>query len=251
MSGQSLPMPLLVLGAASLGATLTSPQLSQFAALAHELLAWNERVNLTAITDTEEIQVKHFLDSLTPLPLIAEWARGGPATLVDVGAGGGMPGLPLAIALPSLHVTLVESVAKKAAFLQHAIEVLRLSNATTVHGRSEDLARAPTHRERYDLAIARAVGSVATLVELLIPFLVVGGRAVLMKTWAGVAEELSPAEGALLQLEAQLEAVVPVELGGPPGGMLGRRALIVVRKDAPTSARYPRRPGVPQRRPLV
>jgi 16S rRNA (guanine527-N7)-methyltransferase len=136
------------------------------------------------------------------------------------------------------------------AFLRHAIDALGLINAVAVHGRAELLAHSLDHRERYDLATARAVSGAATLAELLIPFLAVGGLAVLMKTPGALGEELPRAERALLQLGAHVERVLPIALAGRAGDMLGRRELILIRKEAPTDERYPRRPGTPQKRPL-
>jgi 16S rRNA (guanine527-N7)-methyltransferase len=249
VSRQSFRLLDLAANAAPLGVALSAEQLGQFDVLASELVSWNQRVNLTAIGG-REMNVKNFLDSLTVLPLIAPSVERGPAKLIDVGAGAGMPGLPLAIADPRLHVTLLESVTKKVAFLQHAIDILGLSNATALHGRAEHLAHSADHRQRYELATARAVASAATLVELLVPFLMVGGLAVLMKTPGPLDEELPRAERALLQLGAHVEGVVPVALSGSAGELLGPRVLIVVRKDCPTDERYPRRPGTPQKRPL-
>lgn len=202
-------------------------------------------MNLTSVTDPSEIEVKHFLDSLTLAPAVQELAHG-TGRLADVGSGGGFPGLPLAIAFPWLRVSLMEATAKKIDFLRHVVRELRLTNAHVVHGRAEMLAREADQRESYDLATARAVGSTATLVELLTPFLRVGGVALLMKTGAAAASEVHDAAGALRQLFAEVEEIRGVDAPG-----LADRALIVIRKKAPTLPDYPRRPGVPERRPLT
>lgn len=246
MSEQSVWLPLLARGAGALGLELSPDQVRSFTLLADELVAWNERAHLTAITDRDEIQTKHFVDSLTAVPTILRRLYGEKGSLVDVGSGGGFPGLPIAIVARELDVTLVEATRKKVAFLEHAIRVLALENARPLWGRAEELARSPAHRERYDFAIARGVGTATTLVELLVPFLRVGGWGVLMKTGPAVETELKDATVALDQLKAEVEAVVPV---GVPG-LLEDRALIVVRKTQPTGAPYPRRSGIPRRRPL-
>jgi 16S rRNA (guanine527-N7)-methyltransferase len=237
---------LLAVGATALGITLHATQREQFSALARELIDGSVRANLTSITDPDEIEVLHFVDSLTPVPLLRAYLGTSGGTLVDVGAGAGLPGLALAIVLPQHDVTLVEATAKKARFISHAIDVLRLANARVVAGRAEDVARLPEHRERFDVAIARAVGSVAALVELLVPLVRVGGRAVLMKTRAQAEVEVEEAARSLGELHGRVERVADVALPG----LLNDRALVVVRKDEATPERYPRRAGVPQRRPI-
>src|SRR5207244_859992 len=160
----------------------------------------------------------------------------------DVGSGGGFPGIPLAIALPWLEVVLVEATAKKASFLHHARERLNLPNLRVLQGRAEDLAREASNRETFDLATARAVGRVATLAELLAPFLAIGGAAILMKTHAQLVDELPSAAPALAALGLESGRVVDVEITGLSG-----RALVVLDKTGPTPAEYPRRAGVPGR----
>ncbi|MPZ13837.1 MAG: 16S rRNA (guanine(527)-N(7))-methyltransferase RsmG [Chloroflexi bacterium] len=242
----SARLPVLDRGARALGLNLTGAARDRFERFLEELLAWNDRAGLTSITDPDEVQLKHFVDSLTLAPLVVRHLAGGSGTVVDVGAGPGLPGLALAIVLPDLEVTLVEATGKKVVFLLHAIKTLALGNARAVRGRAEEIARQPEHRERYDLATARAVGSVATLVELLVPLLRVGGRAVLMKTRTGIDEEIAAAASALDRLRCVVDAVEPVA----PPDLCETRVLVVLRKVAATPPTYPRRPGVPARRPL-
>ena len=139
-----------------------------------ELIEWNSRFNLTAIRDSESIRTKHFLDSLS---CILAWKASPPAHLIDVGTGAGFPGIPLKILYPSLKLTLVESVSKKAAFCRHIVELLRLEQVDVIHSRAEDLGQDPSHRETYDWAVARAVANLNVLSEYLIPLVKVGGTA--------------------------------------------------------------------------
>jgi 16S rRNA (guanine527-N7)-methyltransferase len=245
VSEQSPPLPLLASEARDLGVGLDPDQLRRFAALAQELLAWNQRVNLTALTDPRDIQIKHFLDSLALVPVIHDELTGRRGHVIDVGSGAGLPGLPLAIALPQFDVTLLEATARKIQFLDHAIRALALENATVLHGRAEERAHEAQHREAYDVATARAAGSTATLIELLIPFLKPGGLAILMKTRRMLDPELDEAAAALSRLQAGVEAV----RDGPRA--FQDHALVLVRKQGPTPPEYPRRPGIPARRPLV
>ena len=252
-----------------MGLELTEDQLQALTRLSVELLAWNERVNLTAITDPRDIAIRHVLDSLTVVPILASAGGGGfppplrgrgggegqsapavpperPLGVVDVGSGGGFPGLPITIVLPHLYVTLVDATAKKVAFLDHVVQTLGLANARAIHSTAEELGRAPEHRGAYDAAVARAVGSVATLVELLVPLLRLGGHAILMKTRAALEDEIAAAAPALDALHASVEQVVEADLGD----LLPDRALVVIRKTEETTGQFPRRPGVPRRRPL-
>jgi 16S rRNA (guanine527-N7)-methyltransferase len=225
------------------GITLTDAQQEAFETFYRELCAWNARVNLTAITERDAVIVKHFLDSLSvglALQQIAPTAR-----LIDIGSGAGFPGLPLKIAFPDLRVTLLEATGKKVQFLSHVIAQLNLRDATAIHARAEDLARFPAHREQYDVAVARAVSSLATLLEYALPFVRVGGVFVAQKG-AEVEEEIRSATRALEMLSGNVREIVPVRLPG-----LEPRHLVVVEKTAATPARYPRRAGAPERKPLT
>lgn len=233
-------------GARLLGLALTPGQIGAFGTLSRELLAWTQRVNLTAIRDDRDVEIGHFLDSLSVAPPLLRRLKEGPARGVDVGSGAGFPGLALKLALPWLDLTLVEATGKKVAFIEHVTRSLGLEGIRVIHGRSEPLAHQVEHRERYDFAVARAVGSAATLVELLVPLIRVGGWAVLMKTQSAIEEEMRQARGALARLNAEVEEVASVEIPG----LLQDRALVFVAKQGPTPAAYPRRPGAPQHRPL-
>jgi 16S rRNA (guanine527-N7)-methyltransferase len=235
----------LIAGARELGILLTGHQLAALETYYRELVEWNRRFNLTAITDREGVLVRHFLDSLSCLKVLprAELAAG--ARLIDVGTGAGFPGVPLKIACPGLHLTLLEATGKKAAFLEHLVAVLDLRCVTVIHGRAEDLGRSPSHREQYDWAVARAVAEMPTLTEYLLPLVRVGG-ALLAQKGEGAVAEVQGAHGAILRLGGRVRRLEPVELRG----LAETRYLVVVDKVAATSEKYPRRPGVPAKRPL-
>jgi 16S rRNA (guanine527-N7)-methyltransferase len=241
------PSSILALGASGYGIELTDEQIARFARYQVELLDWNTRMNLTAIVDPAEIQLRHFLDSLTVTLALPDHVRrqDSPTTLLDIGAGAGFPGVPLAIALPNLQVTLLEATQKKCRFLQHLISALDLTNVSVQWGRAEEAAHLPCEREHYDLVVARAVASLAALAELGLPFLRRGGRLIAPKK-AGIEEEVAAARRAIAQLGGRLGEPIAVTL--PIPGDL--RQLIVVDKVKPTPRQYPRRPGVPAKSPL-
>lgn len=224
------------------GLSLSSQQVSAFDRYAAELVEWNRRFNLTAITDREQIEVKHFLDSLTCLLAMRGRSLG---RAVDVGTGAGFPGLPLRITCPGLRLTLVESVGKKAQFCRHVVKVLGLEGVEVIHARAEEVGRWPDHRESYDWALARAVAPLPVLVEYLMPLLKVGGRAVAQKGETGPAEAHA-AEKALGLLGGRLLQLIPVEIPG----VAEARYLVVMEKTAATPPQYPRRQGIAARRPL-
>jgi len=210
--------------------------------LAVELTEWNRRVNLTALTDPLDVARKHFLDSLSVLSAcdVPHNAR-----LIDVGSGAGFPGLPLRIARPDLRVTLLEASRKKCDFLRHAIEALELDGVAIVNARAEEAGRDPSHREGYAVAAARAVAETATLVEYLLPFVQVGGMALALKSGQAAAE-VARAEAAVAALGGRVQRSVPVEVPG----LDDRRVVVIVEKVAPTPDKYPRRAGMPAKRPI-
>lgn len=224
------------------GVGLDERQLQAFAQYADQLVERNQRINLTAITDPEDIRIRHFLDSLSCALVLGTHPAG---RLADVGAGAGFPSLPLRIAFPDLAVTLIESVGKKADFCRRVIQRLGLSEAEVLHDRAERVGRSAEHRGRYDWAVARAVARLPVLLEYLLPLLRLGGLAIAMKGETGPAEAQS-ADRALEVLGGRLHRMVPVEL---PGVVEGRH-LVVVEKVAATPERYPRRPGIAAKRPL-
>jgi len=222
------------------GLALAPEQIEQFAIYLDELRAWNKRINLTAITDPDEIVARHFLDSLR---CALSWGEA-PASLIDIGAGAGFPGLPLKILRPTLQLTLVESIAKKAAFLRHIVNVLDLSNATVLVDRAEVIGQDPAQRERYDVVVARAVAELRVLAEYCLPLCRIGGRFLAPKG-AQIDAERAAAEPAIATLGGRIMAVEPVELPG-----VESRSLIVIEKIGNTPPQYPRGPGVPATRPL-
>lgn len=237
-------MDLLEDGARDLGIELTAEQLDRFEAYYRHLIEWNARTNLTAITDYKEVRLLHFLDSLSVAVALPRGQLNG-RRLIDVGSGGGFPGVPLAIVFPGLHVTLLEATGKKADFLDTLTRVLAIGNVTTLRGRAEDLGRREEYRERYDFAVARAVAGMRTLAEYALPFVGVSGIFVASKG-AGAVEEAASASGAVQLLGGRIRQVVPIALPS----LKEPRGLVVVDKVAPTPANYPRRAGVPSKRPL-
>lgn len=225
-----------------LGLTLTPSQLEAFAWYLDQLLLWNTRHNLTAIVEPSEIALKHFLDSLTLLPRLGR-ATGG--RIIDIGTGAGFPGLPLRIVSESLRLTLVEATAKKVDFCRAVISGLSLRRVEVLHARAEDLGHLDEHRERYDVALGRAVAALPVLVEYLLPFVKVGGRVLAQKGEGGPAEA-QQAEAAIRLLGGGLRQIHPVELPG----VAEARYILEIDKIAATPETYPRRAGIPTKRPL-
>ncbi len=221
---------------------LTPPQQAAFDRYLAELLTWNQRFNLTAIREPDQIVVKHFLDSLSVLTVTGclDGRR-----VIDVGTGAGFPGLALKIACLDMRLTLVESVGKKADFCRHMVEVLGLEGVEVIAARAEEVGQQPAHREAYDWAVARAVARLPILAEYLLPLVRVGGAMLAQKGETGPAE-VQDARRALALLGGELERVQPLTLPG----ITETRYLILVRKRAATPAGYPRRVGVPAKRPL-
>lgn len=211
------------------------------------LLEYNQHTNLTAVRDPLDVEITLLADSLLLLPLIeAERLREGREALrlIDIGTGAGFPGLPIAIADPAIEVTLVDATKKKVRFIEQASEALGLNNAIPVHARSEELAHDPGYRERFDVVTARAVASLPALIELCLPFLRVGGLALLTKG-REIQEEIDAAAGALDTLGGDLYDVYRPELPE-----IENTSVVHVRKYKPTPKRYPRSPGTPVRSPL-
>jgi 16S rRNA (guanine527-N7)-methyltransferase len=235
-------------GVVRLNIELSDGQLARLDQLGAALREGNQRVNLTRITDPADIETRHFLDSLTAaLPLLDRLRAHEPLRLVDVGSGGGMPGLPLKIAFPELRVTLVESIGKKATFLKETVAQLGLRDVEVVAERAETLARDPEHRDAYDWATARAVGSLPVVVELCGPFLAPGGLLVAQRS-GDLDADLIHAAPAFKALRLWSRIPIWIDLPGLDGG---KRGLLVGEKYAPTPALYPRRPGVPRKHPLA
>ena len=231
-------------GAAALGIHLSLAQMDLFRRYYEEIVAWNARVNLTSVIGWTEVHTRHFLDSLTvslaiPQPILES------GRFVDVGSGAGFPSVPLKIAFPGLRGILVEATAKKADFLVHVTDSLGLSEVEICTGRAETLARDPGLRERFDLALARAVAKLDVLAELTLPFCRIGGIVVAQKA-RDAAAEIARAQRAIDIMGGELAEVREIsvqELGVT-------RTLVVLKKVSPTPERYPRRPGMPAKRPL-
>lgn len=224
------------------GVTLDEAQLEAFAWYSTALIEANRATNLTAITRPDEIRVKHFVDSLSCALVLGPQPEG---KLVDIGAGAGFPSLPLKIAFPRLRVSLIESVGKKADFCRQVIQGLKLHEAEVLQARAERIGREPEHRGAYDWAVARAVAGLPVLLEYMLPLLRRGGVAIAMKGESGPAEAQS-SQAALELLGGRLAQVLPVELPG----VVETRNLMVIEKVAATPERYPRRSGIPAKRPL-
>ena len=239
-----MEMEKLISGAGRLGIKLSAEQVEQFAVYYRELTSWNQRINLTAITGYEEVQVKHFLDSLTVTLALKPDAKS--FRLIDVGSGAGLPGIPLKIIMPDIRLTLLEATAKKAAFLDHISQKLGLEGVEVVVGRAEDIAHREQYREQFDIVLSRAVASLASLVELTLPFCAIGGRFIAQKKGA-VDPELSQATRAVGLLGGKLRETKRIGLAE----FSGERWLIVIDKISPTPELYPRRAGIPQKRPLL
>jgi len=230
-------------GAAALALPLSAGQLALFQRYQDLLLAWNQRLNLTAIRDPAGIQQRHFLDSLSCARVTGDLTG---RRLADVGAGAGFPGLPLKILYPELELTLVESVAKKARFLEAAVAELGLTGVTVVVDRAENVGRMTGHRESYDWAVARAVAALPTLAEYLLPLCRVGGR-MLAQKGPKAAAEVEEAAWAIKELGGGRVAVHEVQVPG----LDETRVLVVAEKVTVTPEGYPRRPGMPGKAPLA
>lgn len=238
------PMHVLIRGAAALGLDLSPQQVEQFRLFQESLLDWNRRINLTSIDDPSEVQRLHFLDSLTLCQAMPQATSGG-LRVLDVGTGAGFPGLPVKLAMPSASLALIESTGKKVRFLEHLIGLLRLDDVEIYQGRAEDLAHVPGLRSAFDVVTARGLASLNVLAELTLAFCRVGGRVLLPKK-GRLDREMWQARGALQTLGGRLVESRPVTLEG----LRDDRCILVIEKERETPSQYPRRPGIPHKRPL-
>ena len=238
-------MEKLSAGVEKLGLRLSPRQLEQFDIYYQELIDWNQRVNLTTITDYEDVQIRHFLDSLT-VTLAWQQQNKVELRLIDVGTGAGIPGIPLKILLPNIKLVLLEATAKKAAFLHHLKHKLGLDNVEIVVGRAEEIAHLSQYRERFDVALSRAVAPLPTLVELTLPFCAIGGSFIAQKKGA-IDQEISKAAKAISLLGGNLRQVKRIDLEE----FTDEHQLVIIDKVSPTPELYPRRPGIPSKKPLV
>ena len=227
---------------ADLGFPLTDRQKEQFERYFELLVEWNEKINLTAITDKDEVYLKHFYDSIAPI--LQGLIENQPIRLLDIGAGAGFPSLPMKILFPELDVTIIDSLNKRINFLHLLAEELGLSGVHFYHGRAEDFAQDKAFRAQFDIVTARAVARMQVLSELTIPYLKVGGRLLALKA-SNAPEELEEAKNALNILFSKVEDNLQYELpNGDP------RYITVVEKKKETPNKYPRKAGMPNKRPL-
>ncbi|MCB0162989.1 MAG: 16S rRNA (guanine(527)-N(7))-methyltransferase RsmG [Anaerolineae bacterium] len=234
---------ILQAGAIDFKLTLSEAQLNAFVRYRRELVAWNEKFNLTRIVEPQEVAVKHFLDSLSIAPVLSELNT--PRSIIDVGSGAGFPGIPLKIVRPELSMTLLESTGKKTTFLRHVVETLELANVAVITARAEEAGRQTAHRERYDVAVARAVSRLAVLAEYTLPLVKVGGWVIAQKG-QHPAEEIETGGRAVRMLGGTIVEVRPVEVPG----LEAERHLVIIKKIKPTPKLYPRQPGWPAKEPL-
>ena len=230
----------LINGLAEYNVKLTDFQLNQFATYYDMLVEKNKVMNLTAITEWEEVVEKHFLDSIAITQMLDLHRE---IRVMDLGPGAGFPGIPLKIVFPDLQVSLTDSLNKRILFLQEVIDELGLDQIEAVHGRAEDLAKKPEYREQFDLVVSRAVANLSTLSEYCIPFVKVGGKFISYKS-GECDEEVASAKSAVYLLGGKVEEVKKFDLGE------SKRAFVPIQKVKPTSKKYPRKAGTPSKEPL-
>lgn len=219
---------------------INKEQIKSFEKYMNLLLEWNEKINLTAITQPDEVKLKHFVDSLTVLKYINDDDK-----VIDIGTGAGFPGIPLKIMNENTKITLLDSLNKRINFLNIVIETLNLRNIQAIHGRAEEIARNKLYREKYDVAVSRAVANLSTLTEYMLPFVKIGGKCICMKG-ANVNEELERAQNAIKELGGEIERVDNFYLSDNDN----ERNIIVIKKVKETNSKYPRKAGTPSKEPL-
>ena len=225
-----------------IGITLNDKQKEQFDKFYELLVEWNKVMNLTGITEYEEVNEKHFVDSLSIVKAID---MNDVKSVIDIGTGAGFPGIPLKIAFPHLKVVLLDSLNKRINFLNTVISELGLENIETIHGRAEDFAKQADYREQFDLCVSRAVANLATLSEYCIPYVEKGGMFVPYKS-GEIDEEVEQAKKAVHVLGGKLENVIKFQL---PGTEIGR-SFVVIKKVQNTAKKYPRKAGLPSKEPI-
>lgn len=225
------------------GIKLSDKQLEQFELYFQELVSWNEKMNLTGITERDQVYMKHFYDSLS-LSFYLNMNEAG--SLADIGSGAGFPGIPLKICFPHLKLMIVDSLSKRISFLQHICDTLGLKDVQLIHGRAEDVSRVFAHRDAYDIVTARAVARLSLLNEFCLPFTKKDGIFAAMKG-SDPSEELAEAKRSFKELRAELQKVesfsLPVEESS--------RHIVMIRKTGATPAKYPRKAGIPAKAPLI
>ena len=216
-------------------------QIEKFYKYMQLLLEWNEKINLTAITDPKEIILKHFIDSLTILKYIKKGAK-----VIDVGTGAGFPGIPLKILRDDINLTLLDSLNKRINFLKLVIDELKLKNVDTIHGRAEKIGKNKRYRESFDISFSRAVANLSTLSEYLIPLVKIGGISISMKG-SEIKEEIEKSKKAITLLGGNINKIDFFEL--PQSDI--KRNLIIIEKERSTPAKFPRKPGLPSKEPIL
>ncbi len=237
-------MQIMTQGCAELGIHLTEEQEQQFTDYYHLLIEWNQKVNLTGITEYDDVIKKHFLDSLC-LVKLSGFDQSKIKKIVDVGTGAGFPGIPLKIIFSDLEVTLLDSLNKRIKFLEALTEKLDLKNVQAIHGRAEDFGRDPAYREKFDLCVSRAVANLSVLAEYCMPLVRVGGSFVAYKS-GKIQEELESSQNAIRLLGGKIQEKINFHV--PESDMA--RTLISIKKEKNTSKKYPRKSGVPGKLPL-
>ena len=204
------------------------------------LLEWNEKINLTAITEENEVIIKHFIDSLTIYKYLNE-----AKSIIDVGTGAGFPGIPIKILNKEIDITLMDSLNKRINFLNEVVKNLNLERISCIHSRAEELGRDKKFREKYDVAVSRAVANMSTLVEYLLPFVKVGGMGICMKG-SSIDEELKEAEKAIKMIGGKVEKVEKIILPNSDY----ERNIVIIRKINNTNSKFPRKAGIPKKEPI-
>ena len=225
-----------------LGITLNEEQKRQFLQFYELLVEWNKVMNLTGITEYEEVNEKHFVDSLSIVKAID---MDSVETVIDIGTGAGFPGIPLKIAFPNLKVVLLDSLNKRIQFLNTVIDTLQLTDIQTIHGRAEDFAKQQAYREQFDLCVSRAVANLATLSEYCLPYVKVDGMFIPYKS-GEITEELQQSQNAIHVLGGKVTDVVKFRL---PGTEIGR-SFVKIKKVQNTAKKYPRKAGLPSKEPI-
>lgn len=225
-----------------LGIVLSEKQMEQFLHYYELLIEWNEKINLTAITEYEDVMKKHFIDSLS---LIKAYDLNKEIKVIDVGTGAGFPGLALKIAFPNLRVTLLDSLNKRIVYLNEVINQLGLKDIETIHGRAEDFATKSDHREKYDLCVSRAVANLTTLSEYCLPYVNLNGYFISYKS-EKTEEEIKQAKRAISMLGGKIEKQVEFIL---PSSDIYRNLIMIQKLDS-TPKKYPRKAGLPSKEPL-
>lgn len=221
---------------------ITDQMLRQFDQYYEILVEWNKVMNLTSITEYDEVICKHFVDSLSIVKVID---MDKVSSIIDIGTGAGFPGIPIKIAFPHIKVTLLDSLNKRVKFLNTVIDELKLNDITAIHGRAEDFARQSGYREQYEVCVSRAVANLATLSEYCLPYVKIGGSFISYKS-GDIEAELAQSQKAVTMLGGAVQDTIKFQL---PGTDINR-SFVVVKKKKETSKKYPRKAGTPAKEPL-